>query len=176
MKSISTNILVIFLGALLFISCSKEEDVNELPLNEPIQDGSGDKDNDSVTYNYTKIETETIALVNTYRVSLGLAALDKIAIMSVEAESHVAYMIEAEKISHDNFSDRAHYLIENIPAKSVGENVAAGYRDAETVVDAWLKSSEHRSVIEDASFTHTGISIKTNAVGTKYFVQIFALK
>jgi uncharacterized protein YkwD len=62
-------------------------------------------------------------------------------------------MIQQNQLSHDGFYDRA--------ARSgygyVGENVAMGYRTAQTLVDAWLSSSGHRSNILNTNFRFTGL-------------------
>jgi uncharacterized protein YkwD len=57
-----------------------------------------------------------------------------------------------------------------------GENVAAGQRDAEAVVRAWLDSPGHCATLMDARFTETGIAFalapgKNPAV---YWTQVFA--
>jgi uncharacterized protein YkwD len=56
------------------------------------------------------------------------------------------------------------------------ENVAAGQRDAEAVVAAWLESPPHCATLMDARFTETGIAFalapgKNPAV---YWTQVFA--
>jgi uncharacterized protein YkwD len=57
-----------------------------------------------------------------------------------------------------------------------GENVAAGQRDADAVVAAWLESPGHCSTLMDARFTETGVAFalapgKNPAV---YWTQVFA--
>ena len=58
-------------------------------------------------------------------------------------------------------------------AKSVGENVAYGFSSATSVVTAWIKSDEHRAIIEKESYTHFGISTEQNIEGRYFFTQIF---
>ena len=74
------------------------------------------------------------------------------------AVSHSKYMIEQNKISHDNFSERA-TILGNEGAQAVGENVAFGYNDAEEVVNAWINSPSHRDTLE-GNYTHVGIGIQ----------------
>ena len=57
-----------------------------------------------------------------------------------------------------------------------GENVAAGQRDAEAAVAAWLESPGHCATLMDARFTETGVAFalapgKNPAV---YWTQVFA--
>jgi uncharacterized protein YkwD len=42
--------------------------------------------------------------------------------------------------------------------RAAGENIAAGQRDAETVVAGWLESPGHCATLMDARFTETGIA------------------
>ncbi len=60
--------------------------------------------------------------------------------------------------------------------RASGENVAAGQRDAEGVVAAWITSPGHCATLMDARFTETGIAFalapgKNPAV---YWTQVFA--
>jgi len=179
MKTIANNILIISLTAFIlisFASCSKEDSTTDVYLNEDNESELEDTDTGRTTYNYTKIETETLDVINTYRLSIGLEALSKMDKISLEAEKHTDYIVKEGKISHDNFSTRSTYLIKNTEIKSVGENVAAGFSSAKSVVNGWLNSPTHRAIIEDSKYTHTGISIKTDADGKKYFVQLFGVK
>ncbi len=125
---------------------------------------------------YSNMELEILNLVNNYRDNLGLKKLNKLDIVSAVALTHSKYMAETGKVSHDNFSDRHEKLVNNASAKSVGENVGYGYNSANGVFNAWILSDSHRLVIEDAKFTHFGISTETNMEGRNYFTQIFITK
>lgn len=125
---------------------------------------------------YSNIEFDILNLVNNYRESLGINRLSKLDIVSSVALSHTKYMVETGEVSHNNFDQRAQNLIENAGAKSVGENIAYGYNSAQGTVTGWLNSDSHRKVIESASYTHFGISTKSNAEGRNYFTQIFIAK
>jgi uncharacterized protein YkwD len=60
--------------------------------------------------------------------------------------------------------------------QAAGENVAAGQRDAETVVAGWLESPGHCATLMDARFTETGIAYAL-APGNDpavYWTQVFA--
>ncbi|MGJ8665242.1 MAG: CAP domain-containing protein [Patiriisocius sp.] len=115
---------------------------------------------------------EILVLVNEHRATLGLAAIKKDQqYASAYAVDHTKYMIDLEEINHDNF----HYRTEALKgqgAEKVGENVAFGYTDAQTVVTAWLNSDGHRRAIE-GDFTHSGFGIIPNDRGTYYFTQLF---
>lgn len=53
----------------------------------------------------------------------------------------------------------------------MGENIAYGYRDAESVMDAWMNSTGHRANILDADFTGIIIGVKDG-----YWVQLFVME
>jgi len=122
---------------------------------------------------YTEIELEIMNLVNNYRTENGLKKLEPLNIVSTVALSHTNYMVDMDTTSHDNFSTRQELLFENAGAISVGENVAYGFNSGQGAVSAWLKSVDHKSIIENENYTHFGISIEKNSNGRNYFTQIF---
>ncbi|WP_298262522.1 CAP domain-containing protein [uncultured Lutibacter sp.] len=71
------------------------------------------------------------------------------------------------------FNERQEQLPSLANAKIVGENIAYGYNTIRGVLASWLNSDSHRALIENASFTHFGISTAKNASGKNYFTQIF---
>ncbi|MAZ71645.1 MAG: hypothetical protein CMC70_00725, partial [Flavobacteriaceae bacterium] len=118
---------------------------------------------------------EILNLVNDHRESLGLARIQRDqTYASAYAVDHTQYMIDKGTISHDNFGVRSSAL-KNQGAVIVGENVAYGYDSPEKVVNAWLNSPSHRSVIEGL-YTHSGFGIMKNAQGHYYFTQLFYKK
>lgn len=123
---------------------------------------------------YNDSELETMQLINNYRVSIGLNALEKINHISYKCEEHNNYMIANNVVNHNDFVSRSENIIELLGAKSVGENVAYNYKTSEAVLKAWLESPEHKKNIE-GNFTHFGISVATDArTGYKYYTNIFA--
>ncbi len=158
--------LLVFLSFVLF-SCSKEDD--GIYLNQ-----TAEVINKNVTY--SKIESNILDLVNAHRTSIGLSTLTKMNLVSGVADGHTEYMIETGQISHDNFDERAQELMDKAGAKSVGENVAYGYTTAESVVNGWLNSPEHKAIIENPNFTHFGISTEANSDGRNFFTQMFIKK
>jgi hypothetical protein len=59
--------------------------------------------------------------------------------------------------------------------RAAGENVAAGQRDAETVVAGWLESPGHCATLMDARFTETGIAyaLAPDQNPAVYWTQVF---
>lgn len=161
MKSLQLKLVLIILTISVFTSCAKEEDgIYFDEINE-------------VKVSYSAIELDILNLVNTHRESKGIQALENLNIISSIALSHTSYMVETGLVNHDNFPERNENLVVQADAKAVGENVAYGFNSAEGVVEAWLRSDEHREIIENGSYTHFGISTEKNADGRNYFTQIF---
>jgi CRISPR-associated protein Cas8b1/Cst1 subtype I-B len=139
-------------------SCSKDESQEDIEKQEA-----------------KTISNEILQLVNSHRTSTGKAALSKNELATQLAEEHSIYMIDQNKISHDNSGERGLRLINEEQANKVGENVAYKYKNAEEVMEAWLNSSGHKKNIE-ADYTHIGISAVKNDDGIYYFTQVFFRK
>ncbi len=166
MKTTTQKILALILFSTLLFSCAKD-DTDEL------FESSSQSENVDVAISYSQIEYEIVDLINEYRTENGLAKLSMMNIVSKEAGSHTDYMLQVGEVNHDNFGLRHQYLVANASAKSVAENVAYGYRSAESVVNAWLNSPSHKQNIDNASYTDFGISIKSDSEGKNYFTNIF---
>jgi len=160
MKNFYLKTLLIL--AISLTSCSTDED--EVYLEAKAED---------INVVYNSLELEVLNLVNSYRTSNNLPELQRMNVISVVAESHSDYMVETGLVNHDNFPLRNKELVKRANATSVGENVAFGFNSAEGVVNAWLKSDGHRSIIEREDFTHFGVSVETNKEGKNYFTHIF---
>lgn len=161
MKSIQFKLVLLVLLSTIFTSCVKEEEgvyFNE--INE-------------VKKGYSTMELEILDLVNSHRTSIGLHALENLNIISSVAFSHTTYMVETGNIDHYDFPQRQENLVLKANAKSVGENIAFGFNSSKGVVEAWLKSNDHREIIENPNYTNFGISIEKNSDGRNYFTQIF---
>lgn len=161
MKHTPLKLALILLVSVIFTSCSKED--NGIYIDEFNQKN----------IEYSAIELDILNLVNIHRESIGQEALIPMAIISSTASTHTEYMIAVGSVNHDNFASRQEKLVSQAGAKSVGENVAYGYKTAETVVNAWLESPTHRALIENMNYTHFGISTEASETGSNYFTQMF---
>lgn len=160
--------LLVLTALVLFTSCSKDE----LDQNDAI---NYEIDLSIVVKNDVQMSEEILSLVNDYRVSVGLNPLimDQ-AYASAYAVDHTDYMISLSQINHHNFHFRSEGL-KSRGAVRVGENVAYGYDDAESVVNGWLNSPSHREIIE-GDYTHSGFGVFQNTQGRYFFTQLFYLK
>jgi uncharacterized protein YkwD len=157
---------VLLLVAVIFTmnSCSPDssEDPTSVALTQQV-----------MTYTYSPSEIETMALINAYRVSIGLNELKEINHISYKSEEHDEYMIAKNVVNHDDFVSRSQNIMRVLGAKSVSENIAYNYNSPKAALDAWLKSPSHKENIE-GNFTHFGLSIRVNPDGKKYYTNIFA--
>lgn len=168
MKLIKTSLLALVLLCLV-TSCSKEESGTTEEINYSIDLNLAQETN-------WELADEILVLINEHRTSVGLSTISRDQQhASAYAVDHTKYMIEKDKISHDNFNYRNNAL-KNRGAKVVGEIVAFGYNDAESVVNAWLNSPSHKEIINNPSFTDFGISTKIDSDGKYYYTNIFIKK
>jgi len=100
-----------------------------------------------------QIQAEALNLINNARTSAGLEPLVNDPNLAALAREHVLYMIQQGKLSHDGFYDRA----SRSGYRSVGENIAMGYRSAESLVDGWLSSSGHKANIMNPAYRYSGL-------------------
>ena len=164
MKLLTKSLLIVLLAIFTF-SCSTDTidtrvEAIELSLTTPEE---------------KTIEVEILELINNYRLSKGLNALQNMSVVKSVAYTHTDYMVENNEVSHANFTKRSQYLKQYEGAKSVSENVAFGYTSAESVVNAWIKSEGHRLNLE-GDFTNFDISAEENAEGKWYYTNIFIKK
>jgi uncharacterized protein YkwD len=148
-------------------SCSKDEgttsEINELEYTVDL--------NLAQETDWT-MANEILELINAHRASIGLPSIIRDQqYASAYAVDHSQFMMEQGQISHANFNQRKNAL-KNRGAKTVGENVAYGYDNAQSVVTAWLNSPSHRNIIE-GNYTHSGFGVLPYSNGTYYFTQLF---
>ncbi|MCB0905879.1 MAG: hypothetical protein KDB63_02035 [Nocardioidaceae bacterium] len=55
----------------------------------------------------------------------------------------------------------------------LGENIAAGYPTAASVMKGWMHSAGHRENILNKSYTRIGLGLARTSDGTRYWVQNF---
>jgi len=118
-----------------------------------------------------QLGNEVIQFINDYRISKGMDLLTKdTGLPSALAAQHSNYMIYTQQMSHDGFASRAEIMANN-GAAAVAENVAFGYKDAWEVVEAWKKSPSHLETLE-GNYTHIGLGIRTDVLGTTWVTML----
>lgn len=160
-----------FLRTLLIIAIS-------ITLNSCSADAFGVQTADATSqkvlnYTYNTSEIETMNLINAYRVSIGLNALEIINHISYKCEEHDNYMIANNVVNHNDFFARSENIIKVLGAQTVEENIAFNLNTSQDVLSAWLASPVHKANVE-GDFTHFGISIRVSpTTGKKYYTNIF---
>ena len=144
------------------------------PDQTPEQDSNG-----STTGSMSQLERQACELINAQRVANGLDPLTIDSNLSVKARIKSADMKQNNYFSHTSPTYGSPFTMMKqlgIAYQSAGENIAAGYRSPEDVVDGWMNSPGHRANILNSGFRKIGVGY-VNApatVYTHYWVQMFA--
>ena len=108
-------------------------------------------------------------LVNAQRTASGLSAL--VWDNNLESTSSVRAQECSVSFSHTRPNGRPWYTVNS--KIMGGENLAYGYYDANSAVDAWMDSPTHRENILWPEFTKVAISVYAADDGTYYWAQEF---
>ena len=149
--------ILLFFISLLFISCSKSKDQDIYP---------------QYSYNFSQEERDVMSVTNVYRNQIGLDTLKTIEHIGYISEEHNIYMIEQDTITHDYFQQRSDNLMNTLQAFRVGEVLAYNYNTSQSVLNAWISSPRHKSIIE-GDFTNFGVAIHTDSNNRRYYTFIF---
>lgn len=126
--------------------------------------------------------SEVLRLTNAFRAKNGLAALTANAELDATAAAHSKDMAAQDYFSHTGQDgskpwDRAEEF--GYQARRMGENIAAGYRTPEQVVQGWIDSPGHRANMLNANYTELGVGyyFLENDTGRvnygRYWTQVF---
>lgn len=109
---------------------------------------------------------DVVRIVNKERSDSGLDSLSECPSLDQSAQLHSQDMNARDFFDHTNPdgktpSDRIRLTGYFGKSKSrwTGENIAAGFKDATSVMAAWMKSPGHRANILNSKFTHLGVGI-----------------
>lgn len=119
------------------------------------------------------LAAQVVDLVNQERAKVGLAALTSQSQLVTAAQRHSNDMATNTFMSHDGSDGSTPYTRINdtgyftgSASWSYGENVAAGYATASTVMTAWMNSQVHRDNILNSTFREIGVAYVYNANDT----------
>lgn len=125
---------------------------------------------DGAVANY---EQEVIRLVNEIRVQNGLKALTYDWELSRVARYKSQDMKDNRYFAHTSpvYGTPGEMVRSfGISYRSVGENIARGYRTPQAVVDGWMNSSGHRANILNGKYTKIGVGYVSDG---HYWTQMF---
>jgi uncharacterized protein YkwD len=129
----------------------------------------------------TALAAEVVRLVNVHRAGLGLKPLAVSPTLTASATWKAQHMATYNYMAHQDIAPPiARSAGDRIAACGYasagwGENIAAGWPSAASVVNAWLQSPGHRANIENRAFVVTGSGVAAAANGTLAWAQDFGM-
>ena len=117
-----------------------------------------------------------LRLVNAERSKNGLSSLTLSSKLTAVANEKARDMAENNYFSHESPTYGSPFQMlqqYGISYKSAGENIAAGQRSPEEVMNSWMNSSGHRANILNSSYTEIGIGYYAGGSYGTEWVQLF---
>jgi uncharacterized protein YkwD len=117
-----------------------------------------------------------VTLVNRERDKAGCRPLTADARLTSAAQQHSTDMARQDYFSHEDPAgeDPGRRITDAGYRWSVyGENIAAGYPDAASVMDGWMHSPGHRANILNCAFRNIGVGVAVDGAHKKYWTQDF---
>ncbi|WP_246031520.1 CAP domain-containing protein [Salibacterium salarium] len=163
----------------------EEADVEETPAEGNTEEASEepnaaqDNSSDNDVQSESEFEQEVIQLTNQEREQAGLDPLQSYSELSDVARDKSKDMRDAGYFDHNSpnygspFDMMDSYGIEY---SGGGENIAAGQRSPEEVVEGWMNSQGHRENILNPDFTHIGVGHAEGGSYGDYWTQMFVTK
>jgi uncharacterized protein YkwD len=148
------------------------EPTTEEPAEEDGDDSGGE--DESVSTEYADIETAIADLVTEARSEAGCGELERDWRLDKAARLHAEDMAVNDYFDHTSQDGRGptERAAEQGYEGGVGENIAAGYPDAESVMQGWMDSEGHRANILNCDYSVLGVGV-ADRDGTLYWVQNF---
>jgi uncharacterized YkwD family protein/spore coat assembly protein SafA len=123
-----------------------------------------------------QIENEVVRLTNEQRAKYGLPPLKIDWQLARVARYKSADMRDKNYFQHNSPTYGSPFtMMKNfgIQYRTAGENIAAGQRTPQEVVNAWMNSPGHRANILNKSFTHIGVGYAKGGSYGHYWTQMF---
>ncbi|RJQ81262.1 CAP domain-containing protein [Pseudonocardiaceae bacterium YIM PH 21723] len=124
----------------------------------------------------SKEATEVLKLVNKARKDKGCKALKVDKALTKAAQDHTTDMSVKRYLDHTNKKGESPFTRmrkAGFKGSTMGENIAQGYKTANSVHKGWMSSSGHRANILNCRYTHIGIGY---AAKGSYWTQDFGAK
>lgn len=123
------------------------------------------------------MEARVVALVNTQRSSAGCEAVTVDNRLATAARAHAKDMATRDYFSHttpegETFDARIRDA--GYDLSSAAENIAVGQPSAESVMDAWMASPDHRANILNCDLRHIGVGVGYDVDSQAYWAQELA--
>lgn len=140
------------------------------------EDNIEDNQEETTERGETSQAQEVLKLVNQERQKQGLKALTLNTKLTSIGNTKAKDMADKNYFSHTSPTYGSPFqMLQNygVTYTSAGENIAAGQRTSQEVMNSWLNSSGHRANILNKDYTQLGVGYyKGGSYGT-YWVQLF---
>ena len=120
---------------------------------------------------------QVLALVNQERARAGCPAVTPDARLAAAARAHSADMAQRRYFDHtapDGTDPGQRITAAGYAWSAYGENIAAGYPDAVSVMRGWMNSPGHRENILNCRFSNLGVGLYRTPDRGGYWTQDFA--
>lgn len=120
---------------------------------------------------------QVVDLTNAYRVAAGCAPLTVSSQLAAAAAAHSQDMAQNNFFSHtgsDGSTPWDRIRRTGYSYGSAAENIAAGYRTAEDVVQGWYNSTGHRQNMLNCNLREIGVAYADGGSYGRYWTQVFA--
>ena len=122
----------------------------------------------------TSVSGRVVALVNAQRSAAGLAPVSANGALTAAAAGHSKDQAATHTMSHTGSNGST--MAQRCSAagygwRGLGENVAAGYGSADSVMTGWMNSAGHRANILNGAYLHIGVAVAYAADGTPYWTM-----
>jgi len=161
------GVVVLILGLLLTAGCGAAGDPRGLDILHSVFGGNPDLES---------MAQRVLELTNEERAKNNLHPLTWNATLAQAGADHCQDMIDKNYFEHVSPTgttpgDRAtaagyHWML-------VGENIAAGYKSPESVVEGWMNSPDHKENILRKEFKELGVGIRVGPNRRYYWAQEF---
>lgn len=119
-------------------------------------------------------EPEMLRSVNVYRSEHGLLPLVLHPGLTKAAQGWAEQMRDTGVFEHGDWAGR---ILPHYPNwMTIGENIAAGYLNAQAAVDAWMDSPGHRRNILNPDFEEAGIGYAEGGTYQRWYVMDYGAR
>jgi len=96
-----------------------------------------------------------VQVLNAHRLQRGLAPVQADAELTALASAHSRAMAQQHRLSHDGFEQR----LDRSGRSLCVENLAAGYRQAQALLQGWQRSAAHRDNLVEPRVQRVGVGV-----------------
>ncbi len=122
-------------------------------------------------------QQQVVNITNQRRAEAGLAPVSVDSRLMNAAQAHSVDQARRGRMTHtgsDGSNGGTRITRAGYTWSKWGENVAAGYSNATSVMNGWMGSSSHRANILNRSMKHIGVGLAYSSNGTTYWTMVVA--